>query len=236
MRIETLTFVYNEQFLLPFYFKHYDFCDKFNIIYDTDSTDKTLELLQNNPKVNIIPFIFPDGMDDQLKTNKINSFYKTLPEGLRVFCVDADEFIFIDKDILKTFDVNCIVVDLYNVYRHITEKDLDINIPVINQRKHGELLNIYKKPIIVKSGLPLSWSVGNHTISGVNPVDINIQGAHWSNADLSFCIERRVKNRMLRQSKYNLEHGLTIQHHNITDQDVIAECKKHENDPEVFNV
>ena len=71
MKIETLTFVYNEQFLLPFYLKHYDFCDKFNIIYDTDSNDKTLEILKSNPKVNILPFTFPDGMDDLLKVSHL---------------------------------------------------------------------------------------------------------------------------------------------------------------------
>ncbi|MGD9162446.1 MAG: hypothetical protein PVG39_28830 [Desulfobacteraceae bacterium] len=70
--LETLTFVYNEEFLLPFYLKHYNFCDKLNIIYDTDSTDNTLELLKSNPKVNIIPFTFEDGMDDRVKVDFIN--------------------------------------------------------------------------------------------------------------------------------------------------------------------
>jgi len=236
MRIETLTFVYNEEFLLPFYFKHYDFCDRFNIVYDTESTDRTIELLQENPKVNIIPFTFPDMMDDKIKVNAINKFYKQIPNNIKLLNVDVDEFIFLYPEMLKTFNVNCLLVSLYNVYRHVSEDGLDINKTIREQRRHGELLSVYIKPIIVNTGLDLAWGVGNHSISGVSSVDVGITGAHWSNADPCFCVDRRVKNRALRQSKYNLENGLTIQHHGVTVEDVLNECIAHNNDPEVFNV
>jgi hypothetical protein len=232
--IQTISFCYQEEYLLPFYFKHYDFCDKFNIIYDVDSNDKTIDLLKGNPKVNIIPFKFPQMMDDQIKVNEINKFYRQIPEGIRLLNIDIDEFVFIDNEILNTFNVNALFVSLYNVYRHTTEKDLDVNLSIKEQRRHGILESIYIKPIIVKTRLNIQWGVGNHTLSGVQIIDAGIKGAHWSNADPCFCVNRRVKNRMLRQSKYNLEHGLTVQHHNITEQDVINECELHKNDPEVF--
>ena len=95
-RFETITFVYNEEFLLPFYLKHYDFVDRFNIIYDTDSFDKTLEILQANPKVNIIPYTFPDMMNDGLKVQMINRFYKGILDAW-VLNVDVDEFVFVDE-------------------------------------------------------------------------------------------------------------------------------------------
>ena len=75
-RYETISCVFNEEFLLPYYFKHYDFCDRFNILYDIDSTDNTLDILRNNPKVNLIPFEFPDGMDEALKIKFINYMHK----------------------------------------------------------------------------------------------------------------------------------------------------------------
>jgi len=234
MNIETITFVYNEAFLLPFYLKHYSpFVDRFNFVYDMDSTDDTLKILRECPKATIHFFKFPDMMDDVIKVDYINKVYNGLSDCW-VLNVDADEFAFFDK--FPTAPINR--VNLYQIYRHVTEKDIDVKLSIKEQRQHGvidETKSSYCKPIFVRSGLAIKWMPGNHTLenkSGDFPVICD--GAHWANADLEFCIDRRVKNRRDRQSKFNLEHGLTFQHHGITEQDVINECKSHENDPKVW--
>ena len=229
-RYETISCVFNEEFLLPYYFKHYDFCDRFNILYDIDSTDNTLDILRNNPKVNLIPFEFPDGMDEALKIKFINYIYSGISDAW-VLNLDIDEFIFFDKKYI-TEPIN--TVKFFHVFRHVTEKDLDINLPIKEQRRHGYLEEIYQKPIIVKSGQSIQWEVGNHALKGRNKPASTFIGAHWANADISFCVDRRVKNRSLRQSKVNLTNKWTVQHHNITEADVIKQCKEHENDPQVF--
>jgi hypothetical protein len=247
--------MYNEEYLLPFFLKHYDWVDQINVIYDQDSTDETLAILKSNPKVKIIPFKFPDMMDDVLKVKKINEEYKKLRNCDRVLIVDADEFVFIDKYTLADLDDPIVNVKLFHVYRHVTESDLDINKPIKEQRRHGFFEKIYNKPIIVKTGLDLLWGPGNHTITrtpfsaakipvkAMNyitgkryavAVDRGIVGAHWANADPCFCVQRRIKGRRDRQSKYNLEHKLTVQHHNITEETVKAECQKHEKELMVF--
>jgi hypothetical protein len=96
MKIETITFVYNEEFLLPYYIKHYDFVDKINIFYDTDSDDKTFSIIKKNKKCNINYFTFPNMMDDRIKVDAINNMYKNLSCDI-VFVVDVDEFIFCKK-------------------------------------------------------------------------------------------------------------------------------------------
>jgi len=246
--------MYNEQFLLPFFLKHYDWVDKINVIYDQDSNDNTLNILTSNPKVNVIPFRFPDMMDDFLKVKKIDEAYKNLHDPSRILLVDADEFIFIDRGMLERIKYPVVNVKLFNVYRHISEGDLDVSKPVKEQRRHGVFVKMYNKPIIVKTGLDLIWGVGNHKISSLHfynkaryimanfitrrrlaiAYDCGIIGAHWVNADPCFCVERRIKGRRDRQSKFNLERGLTAQHHNISAESVLAECKMHENDPIVF--
>lgn len=90
-RFETITFVYNEEFLLPFYLNHYSFVDRFNIIFDQDSNDRTLDILRSSSKVNIIIYKFPDMMDDDLKVQFINQIYKGLTDCY-VINVDCDEF------------------------------------------------------------------------------------------------------------------------------------------------
>lgn len=255
MRVEILSFMYNEEFLLPFFLNHYSWADKINVIYDVDSTDKTLKMLRADPKVNVIPFHFPDMMDDVLKAQKISQIYKTLPKNTCVFIVDADEFIFTNRNEIENLTHPIINVKLFDVYRHKSESDLDVNKPVVTLRRHGVFVEGYNKPIIVKTGLDIEWCVGNHAVmrpklSSKNifqrvqnillnqhhptSYNCNIVGAHWANADPCFCVERRVKNRRDRQSQHNLTHGLTVQHQNITEENVLAESKRHDKDPEVF--
>ena len=258
MKVEVITCMYNEQFLLPFFLKHYDWVDKINVIYDQDSNDNTLEMLKANPKVNVIPFKFPDMMDELLKVKKINEVYKNLRGCNRILLVDADEFIFIDRYRLESLKFPVVNVKLFDVYRHISESDLDPNKPAREQRSHGVFVEIYNKPIIAKAELDIEWRIGNHSIMRrdlkhadrkiiikklknyvVNQrfavaYDCGVIGAHWANADSCFCVERRIKGRRDRQSKVNLEHKFTYQHHNISEESVLAECKMHENDPKVF--
>ena len=232
-RIETITFVYNEEFLLPFFLKHYDFVDRLNIVYDTDSTDRTLSLLREDAKVNVIPFTFPYMMDDVLKVRFVNEIYASLADCW-VLNVDCDEFVFLNEYIKGSITSPINRVALHNVYRNKVEKELDVKIPVKEQRRHGELDHrYYIKPIFVRSGLGVQWDPGNHTIKGkrTTVLPVLFTGAHWANADPCFCVDRRVRGRKERQSEYNLKHRLTVQHHGITEQDVIEECRRHENDP-----
>jgi hypothetical protein len=254
-RIEIITFVYNEEFLLPFFLKHYDWVDRINVIYDQDSTDKTLEILNSNRKVNVIPFRFPDMMDDVLKVNKINEVYRNLKPKGWVIVVDCDEFIFIDRKKIERLQCYVSKTKLFNVYRNVSDSDLDVNKPIKGQRCHGVFDEVYNKPIIARIGLDLAWHVGNHNVLITTPFlsklnlkikksvlrqesdavsENGIIGAHWANADTCFCVKRRVIDRRDRQSKFNLDNHLTYQHHNITVECVLNECESHEHDNLVF--
>jgi hypothetical protein len=255
MKVEVISFMYNEEFLLPFFLEHYSWADKINVIFDQDSNDNTLRLLESNSKVRIIPFKFPDMMDDALKVKKINEVYKDLKSCDRILLVDADEFIFIDKNQLEKLRYPIVNVKLFNVYRHVSESNLDINKPIREQRSHGTFDKMYNKPIIARTGLNVAWDIGNHSVDKLDLIssinrqfskkvlkqtffrghDCRVIGAHWANADSCFCVDRRVKHRRDRQSKFNLSHKITLHQHNITEQSVLDECKMHENDPEVLN-
>ncbi len=56
-RIHLYTIGWNEELMLPFFFRHYDpWVDRY-VIYDDHSTDATLELLHAHPRVEMRPFI-----------------------------------------------------------------------------------------------------------------------------------------------------------------------------------
>jgi len=238
MQIEVITCWYNEEFLAPFFLKQYNWVDRITILFDKDSNDKTFEILKQT-NASVIPFYFPDKMDDIIKVELITNLYSRSSADW-IIIVDADEFVFINRKILESVELNfnLLRVALYNVYRHVSEQDLDNSKTIREQRRHGYLHQMYIKPIIIRPGLEIKWLPGNHVINGKSGVikvsPIIYQGAHWANADPCFCVERRVKNRRDRQSRTNLANRLTIQHHNITEESVLAECMEHENDPFVF--
>jgi len=55
-RVHLYTFSWNEERMLPFFFRHYDsFVDRY-VFYDDSSSDATLEILANHPKVEVRRF------------------------------------------------------------------------------------------------------------------------------------------------------------------------------------
>lgn len=247
MKIEVITTWFNESFLAPFFFRHYDFVDKINVLYDEDSTDNTLELLKENPKVSIYPFRFPDMMDDQIKVNNINNFYRGMDCDW-VINVDADEFVFVTpwgdslrKHLEEETGGNVVISLLWQMYRHVSEAALDPSMDIM-QRRHGVMGSMvgqtacYDKPIVCRPGAHNGWGPGNHDIAHntntrVSPRRIN--GAHWAMAD-TFAIDRRIQGRKLRQSRSNLERKLTAQNHFVTEAQIRAELEAHKNDPQIF--
>jgi hypothetical protein len=257
MKIELLSMWYNEAFLAPFFFKHYAFVDKIHLFLDTDTNDGTRKEIERAHSlygnIEAYNFKFPDMMDDSIKICHFNDFYKTIKGGY-VMLVDADEFIFYPPGYLDVHPNIIHFTKLWNVYRYHTDKDLDPNLPIAEQRRHGtsafESQDIYTKPNIVQAGWNFLWTVGHHAcwLMG-KPVAWNephekfpegvskeppLTGAHWAMADPCFAIERRVKGRRDRQSKVNLEKGYTVQHHHVTEEVLKASLKYHANDPQVF--
>jgi len=252
MKIAIATMWYNEEDFGPLFLKHYSYVDKIHLILDTDTTDRTREIALKYKNVEIEDFTFPDMMDDIIKVNKLNATISFLLDEFDwVYLLDADEFIFAPKPYLneRSFlykqerqGYNLVLAKMFQVYRHISEGDLDINKPAILQRQHGDpdlsssFNSSYIKPIIVRKGLKIVWKAGNHCCIGSN---INLAkecfyGAHWMMAEPNIAIKRRIYGRKMRQSKRNLEKKLTVQHHHITEEQIRQQCEIHRNDPNVL--
>lgn len=256
---------YNEEFLAPFFLKHYAWADRITLLYDRDTTDNTRAIATAYPNVHITPFRFPDMMDDALKIDIINKVY-TESKADWVLCVDADEFVFFKEDGVFQYDLpryiekhpgyDLFFVSLFQIYRHSDDADLDPALPAIPQRRHGDpnittgINLLYNKPILIRGGLErsIAWSPGCHSIRidkdeysitshAAAPIAIapaTLMEAHWAMADPAFAVERRVKNRRLRQSKNNLEQKMTVQHHDVTVKSIMKEFAEHMNDPQLF--
>ena len=247
VRIEVITTWYNEAFLAPFFLRHYDFVDKIHLLFDEDTNDGTLAIVENHPKVVIHPFRFPDGMDDEIKVERINMMARRLNCDW-VFNVDADEFIFAlpksntVRDFLSKEKSNVVIVKLFQVYRHITDEDLDINKSVMEQRRHGDttasiLNSMYNKPIVIKPSKHVAWAAGNHKLQWHDSFSLSkkvLFGSHWAMADPELAVQRRYYGRTLRQSQRNKTQKLSCHLHNLTPEIIMDVCQKHQNDPVLF--
>jgi len=247
MKIAIVTMWYNEAFLAPFFLSHYGYADKIHLLLDADTHDDTRAICGRYGNVEIEDFIFPDMMDDILKVKKINEVVAAQTADW-VFAVDADEFIFPPggenaSDVLSQQTTNLLYAQMWQVYRHVTDADLDPSRATIYQRRHGDpnvsVGNnlIYAKPIIVRPEIGIAWNVGCHSYQKNERIEVSkniFLGTHWQMADVNMAIDRRIKGRRERQSKRNLEAGYTVQHHHITEEEIREECLAHMSDPQVF--
>lgn len=102
MKIEIFTQTYNEELLLPYFFRHYQEqlkdCDITFNIYDNGSTDSTVAIAKHFG-ANVIPFE-TDGVRIDLMMELKNNCWKGSSADW-VILPDADEFIMITKEQLQ---------------------------------------------------------------------------------------------------------------------------------------
>lgn len=248
MKIAAVTMVYNEALILPYFLRHYRYLDEIHVLYETDSTDESLEILMQAPNVVIENCHIEGGLDD---IEKINLFNKAV-QGTKadwVYVVDPDEFIFPRNnespyDFLKRQSCDVVRSGMFQVYRHRYDRDLDPSLAPVPQRAHGDpdlfstdmqahraANSVYIKPNIVRPWKRFRFLAGHHQIEGdPQPSPELYVGAHWQMAEPSIAIARRME-RKVRVSDRNKAHKMGWQHFDITVEKIKEECERHLDDP-----
>jgi hypothetical protein len=247
MRIAAVTMVYNEALLLPFFLRHYRYLDEILVLYETDTTDGSLEILKQAPNVVIKFCHIEGGIDDIEKVNLINNALHHVAADW-VYVVDPDEFVFPRGEspyhFLRRQRGEVVRSTLFQVYRHRNDADLDARLPPVPQRVHGDpdvfstvqkesrpANAVYVKPNVVRPSSGVRFVPGNHDVDG-NPriSDEFYVGAHWQMADLSIALRRRME-RKARISERNKALQMGWQHFDVTEERIRVECEHHLDDP-----
>jgi hypothetical protein len=248
MKIEVITMMYNEAALASLFVQHYaPWVDKFTVFY-SESVDDTRRELETAAarcgvsSLDIVPFEFLGGFDDDRKIARINETVWKSSASFAV-CVDADEFVHPwpfegvnPRDALakETGDVVC--CKMFDVYRHATDADIDPTKPPLFQRRHGhpEVHKHYVKPCIVRPDCGAQFARGCHALLAPKQLSSTIwRGVHWGKAD-NFCLMRYMRDRRDRLSHNARRRNWGVRHSSMTDEQLIAELKAHENDPQLF--
>lgn len=243
MSVAIVTTMYNEEILAELFFLHYHWANEIHVLYDMDSTDSTLDICLHN-KACVYPFKFPDMMDAGIKQKNLNTVFNALETDWGIM-VDADEFVFDQVFSFQSFieqlpgEIETVSAWLWNVYRHTTDKEIDVTKPPKWQRRHGDpnfedwYNKHYIKRCIARPKLFSNFNIGCHDFNP-NPDIPHLIGTHWKMADPELAITRRIKNGRDRQSKMNLSQNWQCHDFHITEEQILAECKLHENDPLLF--
>ena len=244
MSIGLVSMFYNEEILAPLFLNHYSFVDDIHIIIDADSNDRTEEICRSFPCI-IHKIQFPDMMNAGIKQMELNKVFASLITDWGIM-VDADEFLFHAFFSIPTFLQRLpyransrISAWLWNVYRHVSDKDITLMQPPKHQRRHGDpnfedwYNKHYIKSCIARPNQFSDFNIGCHDFNP-DPSVPHLWGAHWKMADPELAIIRRIRNGRDRQSKVNREMNWQCHDFHITEEQIRAECKAHENDPLLF--
>jgi hypothetical protein len=158
--------------------------------------------------------------------------------------VDADEFVHPwpfegtdPRQALEEEEANVVRCEMYQVYRHATDADIDSRRPPLFQRRHGSpdaRQQSYHKPCIVRPDSGVLFERGCHLVTLPYPESRTPwRGAHWGKAD-DFCVRRYLRDRRDRLSETNRQRGFGIELFDETEERLRAELQAHEADPKLF--
>ena len=233
-KIAVISCWWNEEKLAKLFLKAHDYADKIFILMADDATDRSREIALANKKVVIESLNMPNGFDDQIKIDAINTKARSFVGKFDwVVSMDSDEFP--NPDIRSRIDgakLNELFnVEFYTLYRHRTEKEFDPD-GELSQRQHGVWM--WTKPCVLAVKNNMEWTTGCHCVNNSKmfqcPTGI-IKGGHWNSASPEIAIDRRIRGRRDRMSQVNIEKTWGSYNYNVTEQQIIDECNIHLDDP-----
>jgi|TARA_R100001530_G_C4298363_1_gene149821 glycosyltransferase involved in cell wall biosynthesis len=168
MTIDAYIFCWNEEELLPFTLDYYsEFCDSI-ILFDNFSTDSSVEIAKQYPKVKVISWGAEDIYDDRLLTLAKNTCYKDYGRGADwVIVADCDEFLYHPKIREKLYEYReaGITVPLTEGFDMISQKFPEIGSSILEQVKRGVPEEGMNKSLVFDPRVNLVYAVGAHSAS-----------------------------------------------------------------------
>ena len=181
MKIHVYSVMWNEEFILPYFLRHYtQFADVF--IINHHCTDKTLEIAKN--KATILDYPFHRQFTERDHSRAFKLAYEKYSKGADlVMCVDADEFILnekLDGDLIKVTS-----------YMMISEKPPTTDGQIYDEIKTGVRMRSFDKPIIFNPLLDIRFGNGRHTVeAGIEPLRTGVRMLHYKYLGKNYYFER----------------------------------------------
>ena len=214
-KVTVLTWLKNEEHILPFFLRHYAFADEI-IAWDNGSTDSSRRMLEANPKVSIRDWDSGGELrDDQLLQMKNEEYHHTGP-GWK-FIVDIDEFIWHENILMLLSMADSMGMTLLQTEGFdMVSMDLPIDdgvTPLTQIVKMGRPNPWYNKLCVVKHCCHIEYMPGAHTprsLSGKVIVSDQpyLKLLHYRYLSRQFVMEK-AKRIVLSEYNRNAQVGIT---------------------------
>lgn len=202
LKIDVYVMIHNEEFMLPYFLRHYDFARRI-FVFEDQSTDKSREILECNSKVMIIE-PKKHGINEKYWTNILWPMYETLSRGIAdyVFQVDADEFVYHPKliNILeqeKSYGIQQIFCPGYTM---VSEKLPTMQGQIYDEIKLGLPDRWSSKWVIFSPDIHLRYGDGRHKILETTATKVNVHSGikilHYRWLGQEYFEERDKRNRL----------------------------------------
>lgn len=214
IKIDVYSIMRNEIDILPYFLRHYEtFADRI-FVWDDDSDDGTIEILDNHPKV-VLLRLTEHGVNDHYWINKLWPQYKIISRGYAdwCICVDADEFVYHPNIIARLEECSSLGKKQIRCvgYTMFTEEFPITNGQIYDEITHGVTDRWSTKTAIFNPKFDITYSIGRHysypkIANEENPI-IDFKLLHYRYLGYDYMIERCLKNGMDLNRRNNLPDG-----------------------------
>jgi glycosyltransferase involved in cell wall biosynthesis len=221
MTIHIYSIVHNDEYILPYFLRHYEtFADKIFII-DDHSNDGTKEIAKAHPKVEFQPFEYNRGMNEDDFNECFEKMYKKHSRGIAdwVMIADSDEFIYHPniKDILINYNKMGVPALKTLGYMMVSEEKPSKNGQIYDECKKGVRFRGYDKPVVFNPSIDVKLGHGRHSITLPEALRASVSDLkllHYRYLSLEYFIKRsehlyeRCGYMTDKDKKYRMNRGL----------------------------
>ena len=247
MKVVVMTMWLNEQFMAPFFLRHYNWADEIYIFLDADTVDNTEALATSDHRVTLCSITFPDGFDNEQRSLAFNRQARQCDADWLIV-VDSDEFIFPPsygdpREFLLRESADVVFARMWQVFQGADEGPLRLDLPPLFQRRYGDPNRtqgknaLYIKPCIFRPRKGIELSAGSHFFRA--PVDTIVSrrqfyGVHWAFADVDEAVRRQIINGKLRLSQADINRGFASHLRTVNEESIRQTAHHMKNSPIVL--
>lgn len=180
MKISVFTIAWNEEFILPYFLRHYtEFADVY--VLDDHSTDNTPQIVENDPRATLIEYPYQRALNEEDHSKAFVEAYKEHAKDADwVICVDTDEFIYHPYLEAVLTGVGSRAIVKPEGYMMISEKPPTTDSQIYDEIKTGVRMSQYDKPVILDPRLEVKFGDGRHSIEAdVKPMNWGVKLLHY---------------------------------------------------------